>query len=188
MDRREFTRRLIIVSVLGATGAAGVVALAQKAFSVQPSASTIIQSQTPTLDPSTTNSTSSSTPVASASANTQASTTTTTSQSPSIPAGYLFLASLSALSGKTYAYFNHPSYGSSILINYSGAWKAFSAVCTHAGCTVDFTSSQLYCPCHAGYFSPVNGSVVSGPPPAPLPEFGITIINNNLYVSNSRIN
>ncbi len=46
--------------------------------------------------------------------------------------------------------------------------KAYSAVCTHLGCIVDYdaTSSQIVCPCHDGHFNPASGGVVSGPPPA----------------------
>ena len=95
---------------------------------------------------------------------------------------------MTALSGKSSAYFNHPTQGSSILVDYGGQWRAFSSVCTHAGCTVQFTGSSVYCPCHAGYFSPTNGSVQGGPPTTPLPEFGVVVQNGSLYVSQSRIN
>lgn len=104
------------------------------------------------------------------------------------PSGYVYVAPVSALSGKSSAYFNHPVYGSSILVDFGGAWRAFSAICTHAGCVVDFTGSAIYCPCHAGYFSPSNGSVQGGPPPSPLPEYGVTVQGGGLYVSRSRIN
>ncbi|MDE1857986.1 MAG: Rieske (2Fe-2S) protein [Thaumarchaeota archaeon] len=113
---------------------------------------------------------------------------TTSGGSQLAPAGYLYVAPLSALAGKTSAYFNHPTHGSSILVNFGGSWRAFSAVCTHAGCVVDFTGSSIYCPCHAGYFSPSNGSVQSGPPPTPLPEFGVTEQAGALYVSQAVIN
>jgi Rieske Fe-S protein len=99
------------------------------------------------------------------------------------------LAPLSAVSGKTYAYFTHPNFGSSILINYGGTWKAFSAVCTHAGCTVNYSSgSSLNCPCHPGVFSANNGAVLSGPPPSKLAEYDIKVINSNIYVGNTVIN
>lgn len=109
-------------------------------------------------------------------------------QSQQAPSGYVYVAPLSALSGKSSAYFSHPVYGSSILVDFGGQWRAFSAICTHAGCVVDFTGSSIYCPCHAGYFSPTNGSVVSGPPPSPLAEYGVTVQGGSLYVSRARIN
>ncbi len=59
-------------------------------------------------------------------------------------------------------------------------FKAFSAICTHLGCIVhlDPESSTIYCPCHAGYFDPVTGGVISGPPPKPLPEVKLRIDEN----------
>lgn len=51
-----------------------------------------------------------------------------------------------------------------------GTYKAFSAVCTHAGCLVtSLESGEIICPCHGSHFSIVDGSVVSGPAPSPLP-------------------
>jgi Rieske Fe-S protein len=64
-------------------------------------------------------------------------------------------------------HFNHPTGGSSILISVSGVWKAFSAICTHRPCTVDYTGSSLYCPCHGGSFSTANGAVTGGPSAKP---------------------
>lgn len=104
------------------------------------------------------------------------------------PAGYIFVASLAALSGKSSAYFNHPTAGLSMLINLNGQWKAFSATCTHAPCTVQYGGAQIQCPCHGGTFNPSNGSVTSGPPPTPLPEYGVITQGSGLYVSTSRIN
>lgn len=50
---------------------------------------------------------------------------------------------------------------------------AYSAICTHLGCTVlsQLRSSAIFCPCHAGVYDPRRGAiVVSGPPPRPLPQ------------------
>ena len=49
---------------------------------------------------------------------------------------------------------------------------AFSAKCTHEGCTVNFVPAQsiLWCPCHDGKFD-LNGRVLSGPPPQPLTKY-----------------
>ncbi len=54
--------------------------------------------------------------------------------------------------------------------------SAVSAVCTHAGCTVDYSSSArtLDCPCHGSRFDP-SGGVLHGPAQAPLPPFDATI-------------
>lgn len=53
---------------------------------------------------------------------------------------------------------------------------AYSAVCTHLGCTVleGLRAEAIFCPCHAGVFDPRRGAiVVSGPPPRPLPQLPI---------------
>ena|SRR5215472_2113687 len=49
---------------------------------------------------------------------------------------------------------------------------AFSAVCTHEGCTVTYRpgDSAIWCPCHDGRFD-LTGRVLSGPPPKPLPKY-----------------
>lgn len=104
-------------------------------------------------------------------------------QATQAPAGMLYVAPLSGLAGKTFAYFNHPTKGLCILVDYAGQWRAFSAVCTHAGCTVQFTVSEIFCPCHSGSFSPVNGSVLGGPPPTPLPELAVQIQGGDVYVA-----
>ncbi len=57
--------------------------------------------------------------------------------------------------------------------------KAFSAVCPHLGCIVHLERNDyIYCPCHAGYFSPIDGGVIAGPPKKPLPEVEIRIDEN----------
>lgn len=49
---------------------------------------------------------------------------------------------------------------------------AFSAKCTHEGCTITYQPGQsvLWCPCHDGRFD-LNGRVLSGPPPQPLARY-----------------
>lgn len=44
---------------------------------------------------------------------------------------------------------------------------AFSARCTHAGCTLRLRGGRFLCPCHAGVFS-LSGRPLEGPPEAPL--------------------
>jgi Rieske Fe-S protein len=50
-----------------------------------------------------------------------------------------------------------------------GELRAFSAVCTHLDCTVQYKAdtSQIWCACHNGIYD-LGGNVVSGPPPRPL--------------------
>jgi cytochrome b6-f complex iron-sulfur subunit len=51
---------------------------------------------------------------------------------------------------------------------------AFSAKCTHEGCTVTYQPAQsvIWCPCHDGRFD-LHGRVLSGPPPQPLPKYAV---------------
>lgn len=63
----------------------------------------------------------------------------------------------------------------------AGVFKAFSATCTHAGCTVGGVQAGLIvCPCHHSEFSIVDGSVRGGPAPDPLPAVPITVANGRI--------
>jgi thiosulfate dehydrogenase [quinone] large subunit len=55
---------------------------------------------------------------------------------------------------------------------------AYSATCTHEGCTVAYQSSNksLYCPCHGAEFDPFkNGGVITGPIRDALPTVKVAI-------------
>jgi thiosulfate dehydrogenase [quinone] large subunit len=55
---------------------------------------------------------------------------------------------------------------------------AYSATCTHEGCTVSYRDSNksLYCPCHGAEFDPFNnGGVISGPTQDALPPVKVKI-------------
>jgi cytochrome b6-f complex iron-sulfur subunit len=56
-----------------------------------------------------------------------------------------------------------------ILVHTPEGYAAFSAVCTHLGCTVRWRrwSQELFCPCHGGRFG-LDGRVIGGPPREPL--------------------
>ena len=57
-----------------------------------------------------------------------------------------------------------------------GDFKAFTAVCTHQGCTVNsVTDGVIACPCHGSRFSIEDGSVTGGPAPKPLAAVSITV-------------
>ena len=63
----------------------------------------------------------------------------------------------------------------------NGKIAAYSAVCTHQGCTVAYQDGQLACPCHGSVFDPSNGAVVYGPAQAPLPKIPIKVQNGGIY-------
>ena len=58
---------------------------------------------------------------------------------------------------------------------------AVDAVCTHAGCTVQYDQSQklLYCPCHGAVFDPAHqAEVLQGPAPTPLSPLQVTVASD----------
>ena len=167
MNRREFVRRFLVSSFLVLTGASAVYEIAARLESGHPQVQTIAPQQA---------------------AQTSTSGSGSANQTQT-PPGYVFITALGGLTGKTSAYFQHPSYGVSILINTSGQWKAFSATCTHQPCTVQYGGgSSIHCPCHGASFSLSNGSVLGGPAPRPLPEFGVLVQGGNLFVTTATIN
>jgi rieske iron-sulfur protein len=61
---------------------------------------------------------------------------------------------------------------------------AYSAICTHLGCTVRFSEEpmdaapfpHIHCPCHSALFDPRRGGIVlGGPAPRPLPQLPVRL-------------
>lgn len=66
----------------------------------------------------------------------------------------------------------------------NGEFKAFTAVCTHLGCTVGSISNGIIgCPCHGSEFSIVDGSVIRGPAAQPLAPVAITVSGTKVVKS-----
>jgi len=66
----------------------------------------------------------------------------------------------------------------------NGKFVAYSAVCTHQGCTVAYqpNTGELACPCHGSIFDPSNGgAVVNGPAQAPLQQIPIKVQSGEVY-------
>ncbi len=65
-----------------------------------------------------------------------------------------------------------------------GTFRAFSAVCTHLECTVQYRADlqKMWCACHSGLFD-LNGQNISGPPPRPLEEFKVALKGDDVLVS-----
>jgi len=85
--------------------------------------------------------------------------------------------------------FNDPTYGPFILIHLdNGGFVAYSAICTHAGCQVQFNpyAGEITCPCHGAVYNPYNNAqVVAGPAPFPLQKVPIQYdtTTGNIYLT-----
>lgn len=66
----------------------------------------------------------------------------------------------------------------------AGQYKAFSAVCTHAGCIVaDVSGGTINCGCHGSQFDIATGAVRNGPATQPLPPKSVTVDSSGVHVS-----
>jgi Rieske Fe-S protein len=65
-----------------------------------------------------------------------------------------------------------------------GQIKAFSAVCTHLGCIVEYKSDEqkFRCNCHGSVFD-LQGKNIGGPAPAPLKPYRVEIKADNVIIS-----
>jgi len=73
------------------------------------------------------------------------------------------------------------------VIGAAGGVFALSAVCTHLGCITRYVSDEkvIACPCHGSRFD-LEGNVVHGPAPRPLPWLEVTAdAAGNLVVDTS---
>lgn len=76
-----------------------------------------------------------------------------------------------------------------------GGVFALSAVCTHLGCITRFLSDQniIACPCHGSRFD-LEGNVVEGPAPRPLPWLqvatdpsGLLVVDTGIVVPHGKV-
>jgi len=65
----------------------------------------------------------------------------------------------------------------------SGQYLAYSASCTHLGCTVQFDppSKRIWCACHNGWYD-LEGKNVAGPPPRPLTGYKVQVVGDEIFV------
>ncbi|HBC45600.1 MAG TPA: plastoquinol--plastocyanin reductase [candidate division Zixibacteria bacterium] len=69
----------------------------------------------------------------------------------------------------------------------AASYVAFTAVCTHLGCTVQYRADikNIWCACHNGHYD-LNGMVISGPPPTPLTAYTVAIKGEEIFVSSAK--
>ena len=101
--------------------------------------------------------------------------------SASVESGPIAAGNVSALTVNTLQVLDGPNV---VIGRDTGGLYAMSAVCTHAGCTVQFepSSMQFICPCHGGTYSAKTGQVLGGPPPSPLPSIPVHVVNGEIRV------
>jgi thiosulfate dehydrogenase [quinone] large subunit len=109
---------------------------------------------------------------------------TAPSSKPSVPANAVRLGSSTQLPAGQGATYPDPGDGQAdiVLRLPSGKLVAHSAICTHAGCTVEYQGgAQLVCPCHGGLYNAVTGAVEGGPPPSGLPSKKVIERGGSIY-------
>jgi cytochrome b6-f complex iron-sulfur subunit len=83
--------------------------------------------------------------------------------------------------GKIFRFGNRPG----LLVRLAdGNYVAFSAVCTHLNCTVQYRAREhdIWCACHNGVYN-LQGGNVSGPPPRPLEQYEVHLRGKDIVVS-----
>jgi len=65
-----------------------------------------------------------------------------------------------------------------------GDLRAFSAICTHLACTVQYRSDlgHIWCACHNGHYD-LNGKNIGGPPPRPLEQYDVKVRGEQVVVT-----
>jgi Rieske Fe-S protein len=65
-----------------------------------------------------------------------------------------------------------------------GEFKAFTAICTHQGCTVGAVNGDtIQCNCHGSQYNAADGKVKKGPAPKALAPKKVTVEGDKLIVS-----
>jgi len=91
------------------------------------------------------------------------------------------LAELKPNSGKIFRFGSKPGI---VIMTPTGEVRAFTAICTHLQCTVQYRSDleQIWCACHNGHYN-LNGINVAGPPPRPLQPYKVDLKGDEIWVS-----
>jgi thiosulfate dehydrogenase (quinone) large subunit len=100
-----------------------------------------------------------------------------------VPTGAVRLGPSGSLAPNHGALYRDPTTGSADVVvrQADGALSAMSAICTHAGCEVQYDGRALICPCHGSVFSARTGAVEQGPASIPLALRRVVERNGQLY-------
>jgi Rieske Fe-S protein len=98
-------------------------------------------------------------------------------------AGSKVIAQISKVPAGSAVHFMDSWWSPAVLVHLqSGKFAAYSAVCTHQGCSVVYKRGELVCPCHGSVFDPSKGGrVLNGPAPSPLPRIPIKVQRGGVY-------
>jgi Rieske Fe-S protein len=66
----------------------------------------------------------------------------------------------------------------------AGQYRAFTAICTHLDCTVQYRDDlkHIWCACHNGHYD-LSGNNIAGPPPSPLAQYDVAIRGDQIIVT-----
>jgi cytochrome b6-f complex iron-sulfur subunit len=89
--------------------------------------------------------------------------------------------SLAPNSGRVVPFGSRPAI---VIRTAAGDLRAFSAICTHLDCTVQYRPDlqRIWCACHNGQYD-LNGRNVAGPPPRPLEAFDVNVKDDQIALS-----
>lgn len=75
--------------------------------------------------------------------------------------------------------------GNPLIVSRPGDAKvvAFSAICTHMGCTVAPNGQTLVCPCHGSTYDAMTGKNTGGPAPRPLSRVAVAVRGGDVVES-----
>jgi len=84
-------------------------------------------------------------------------------------------------SGKVVRFGNKPAI---IIRKPDGSFAAFTAICTHLACTVQYRPDLglIWCACHNGKYD-LNGKNIAGPPPRPLEPYNVILKGDDIYIT-----
>jgi thiosulfate dehydrogenase [quinone] large subunit len=172
-DRRNFIRGMVGLAVVS------ISALAY--MNLTSGSNSQPQSTTPVVTPVVT-------PIVSNPSNLTANPSTPTTGNPRTTSVAQPIANASNLPLNGSMIYNDPSFGPILLIHLdNGQFVAYSSICTHAGCQVQFDPSgkDIICPCHGAVYDPYHGAqVLAGPAPYPLQNISIRYdaATGNIYL------
>jgi menaquinol-cytochrome c reductase iron-sulfur subunit len=72
-----------------------------------------------------------------------------------------------------------------LLKSNEGNVTAFSTLCPHLGCGVNYDAGAFKCPCHTSSFK-LDGTVTGGPSPRPMDNLDVEVRDNRVYVRYAR--